>query len=100
MCLCSAECHCECESFKSLLICVLFLVMSHISCVTVLGCVSAECGVECIKCQVSCPIICVLSCPIVCVVSLYCDVSLRSVGVGVMCVRRNVTTHGHTSDCP
>ena len=91
--------------------------------------VSAECRVECIKCQVSsllshnmfllchCTGMCLcgvsgwewwvlsvkclvpqLLCHCI-AVSLYCDVSLRSVGLRVMSVRRNVATHGHTSDC-
>ena len=41
----------ECQvSLVPYLICVLSLVLSHISCVTIWGCVSAECRVESDEC--------------------------------------------------
>ena len=70
------------------------LVMSHSMCYVTTWDVSlrsVRVRVSSVKCHVP---------QYVSLVSLYCDVSLVSVGVGVMSVRRNVATHGHTSDCP
>ena len=78
------------SSLSCPIICVLSLVLSHISCVTVLNVslLSVMVRVSSVKCLMSCPMICVsfgLSCPIS-LVPLHCDVSLLSVRVRVSLV--------------
>ena len=76
------------SSLSCPIICVLSLVLSHISCVTVLNVslLSVMVRVSSVKCLMSCPMICVsfgLSCPIS-LVPLHCDVSLLSVSCLVL----------------